>query len=209
MRVPSTTKQWEQAGGETTDEQEEQRPHQELHDLQCACPLLALCGSPRANHALRTVPPSGVARYAAVHDAARLLSCIGEGPEPKARVAWPILGVPAILGGLGFGPRRAPALASHARPPLRSRMRRRPTFREPEGASIPSLLKAHAAAPFRRHPPKDGYRTACPTAGVLGPRGALGTGGRTGVPRSWGHRSKQRHAAAYEHRFPAGGRSPH
>ena len=55
----------------------------ELPDLQCAWLLLALCVSPRANHALRTLPPSEVAGYAAAHDAAlwdTFLSCI---PKPS------------------------------------------------------------------------------------------------------------------------------
>ena len=42
----------------------------QLPDLQCAWLLLALCATPRANHALRTVPPPEVAPYAQLHDAA-------------------------------------------------------------------------------------------------------------------------------------------
>ena len=41
-----------------------------LPDLQCAWLLLAMCASPRANHALRTVPPLDIAAYAQAHDAA-------------------------------------------------------------------------------------------------------------------------------------------
>ena len=43
-------------------------PH--LPDLQCAWLLLLFCASPRANHALRTLPPSESASYAWAHDQA-------------------------------------------------------------------------------------------------------------------------------------------
>ena len=39
-----------------------------LPDAQCAWLVLALCAVPRANHLLRTVPPSVSAGYAAAHD---------------------------------------------------------------------------------------------------------------------------------------------
>ena len=42
----------------------------ELPDLQCSWLLLSMCASTRANHALRTLPPSESRGYAAAHDAA-------------------------------------------------------------------------------------------------------------------------------------------
>ena len=39
-----------------------------LPDLQCAWLLLAMCASPRADHFLRTLPPSLSASYARGHD---------------------------------------------------------------------------------------------------------------------------------------------
>ena len=53
--------------------QEERRLLDELPrlpDLQCAWLLLLFCASPRANHALRTLPPSESASYARAHDQA-------------------------------------------------------------------------------------------------------------------------------------------
>ena len=69
---------------------EEQQLLQELPqlpDLQCAWLLLTLCASPRANHAIRTVPPAQVASYAAQHDQAiweTLKACLGGVPEHEA-----------------------------------------------------------------------------------------------------------------------------
>ena len=51
-----------------------------LPDLQCAWLLLAMCASPRANHALRTVPPLDIAGYAQAHNDAvweTLQACLG------------------------------------------------------------------------------------------------------------------------------------
>ena len=42
-----------------------------LPDLQCAWLLLAMCASPRANHALRAVSPFDIAGFAQAHDDAR------------------------------------------------------------------------------------------------------------------------------------------
>ena len=42
----------------------------QLPDLQCAWLLLHMCASPRANHAIRTMPPSQSAAYANAHDGA-------------------------------------------------------------------------------------------------------------------------------------------
>ena len=97
----------------------------ELPDLQCAWLLLALCASPRANHALRTLAPSEVAGYAAAHDAAlwgTFLSCIGGAPEHDAHAAWLIAGIPATLGGLGLqsAARTSPAAYTGPPGPMRS-----------------------------------------------------------------------------------------
>ena len=76
----------------------------ELPDLQCSWLLLSMCASTRANHALRTLPPSESRGYAAAHDAAiweTLQACLGGEPLDDAPHAWPIATLPAVLGGLG------------------------------------------------------------------------------------------------------------
>ena len=85
-----------------------------LPDLQCAWLLLAYCASPRANHALRTVPPELIRPYAAAHDAAvwgTLQACAGEPAEDAECPARAIALLPASLGGLGLtqATRAAPA----------------------------------------------------------------------------------------------------
>ena len=86
----------------------------ELPDLQCSWLLLSMCASTRANHALRTLPPSESRGYAAAHDAAiweTLQACLGGEPLDDAPHAWPIATLPAVLGGLGLqsAQRTAPA----------------------------------------------------------------------------------------------------
>ena len=89
----------------------------QLPDLQCSWLLLALCASPRANHALRTVPPTVIASYAAGHDDAiwhTLLDCLGGeagAPPEDAHLARATAFLPAALGGLGLqsATRSAPA----------------------------------------------------------------------------------------------------
>ena len=76
-----------------------------LPDLQCAWLLLLFCASPRANHALRTVPPDLVGSYAAAHDAAiwgTLQACLGEPAEDADCPARAVALLPAMLGGLGL-----------------------------------------------------------------------------------------------------------
>ena len=63
-----------------------------------------MCASPRANHALRTVPPSEVASYAQLHDDAvweTLVALLGSLPPDEADGARSLAGLPAALGGLG------------------------------------------------------------------------------------------------------------
>ena len=73
----------------------------QLPDLQCAWLLLALCATPRANHALRTVPQPEVPPYAQLHDAA-----VGRTPGRHLAAgttdAQAIAQLPAALGGLGL-----------------------------------------------------------------------------------------------------------
>ena len=57
---------WAEARMQEEQELLDQLP--QLPDLQCAWLLLAMCAAPRANHALRTVPPTMVAPYAEMHD---------------------------------------------------------------------------------------------------------------------------------------------
>ena len=90
-------------------------PH--LPDLQCAWLLLLLCGSTRANHALRNIPPDVVQPYAEARDraiCATLWACLGEeagSSDLLASPAWAIATLPAALGGLGLqsAVRTAPA----------------------------------------------------------------------------------------------------
>ena len=90
----------------------EELPH--LPDLQCAWLLLLFCASPRANHALRTLPPSEAAPYARGHDQAvweALQQCLGGVAQTDAAHAWSLASLPAIYGGLGLqsAERTAPA----------------------------------------------------------------------------------------------------
>ena len=85
-----------------------------LPDLQCAWLLLAMCASPRANHALRTVPPLDIAGYAQAHDDAAwetLQACLGGVASGEADGARKLATLPASLGGLGLASavRTAPA----------------------------------------------------------------------------------------------------
>ena len=85
-----------------------------LPDLQCAWLLLAMCASPRANHALRTVPPLDIAGYAQAHDDAvweTLQACLGGVASGEADGARKLATLPASLGGLGLASavRTAPA----------------------------------------------------------------------------------------------------
>ena len=101
-------------------------PRAQLPDLQCAWLLLAVCASPWANHALRTVPPHTVTAHARAHDAAiwdtlqHCLGGVGGIAEADAEVARHVATLPAALGGLGLTsgcvapPARAfPALRRH------------------------------------------------------------------------------------------------
>ena len=96
----------------------------QLPDLQCSWLLLALCASPRANHALRTVPPAAIASYGRrprrchLAHATGLLGRRGRGPTrgcapragdrfPAGSVRWlrsavgDALGAGGLLGSLG------------------------------------------------------------------------------------------------------------
>ena len=81
--------------------------------FQCAWLLLLFCASPRANHALRTLPPSE-SSYARAHDQAvweTLQECLGGVPPAEAQQVWPLASLPAVHGGLGLqsAERTAPA----------------------------------------------------------------------------------------------------
>ena len=87
-----------------------------LPDAQCAWLVLALCAVPRANHLLRTVPPSVSAGYAAAHDDLlweTLLKLLGEEPHDAQHLALArlVAELPVRLGGLGLqsAARTAPA----------------------------------------------------------------------------------------------------
>ena len=73
-----------------------------LPDLQCTWLLLSFCAAPRANHALRTVPPDLLAPYTAARDWGTLQACLGATAEDEACPARDIALLPASLGGLGL-----------------------------------------------------------------------------------------------------------
>ena len=97
-----------------------------LPDLQCAWLLLAMCASPRANHALCTVPPLDIAGYSQAHDDAvweTLQACLGGVASGEADGARKLATLPASLGGLGLaeGWQECPswrAIADGAGPPV-------------------------------------------------------------------------------------------
>ena len=129
-----------------------------LPDLQGAWLLLALCAAPRANHALRTIPPPDVAPYARMHDDAvwnTLATLLGGVPPQEAAQARAVAELPAALGGLGLlsATRTAPAAYwagwADALPVLRQRL---PEFAETcvrllakGGGGAPSLQRAAEA----------------------------------------------------------------
>ena len=77
-----------------------------LPDLQAAWLLLLFCAAPRAQHILRTVPPSQCFEYSTGHDAAiwdTLLALLGEQrPCPHLAEARRLAFLPGRLGGLGL-----------------------------------------------------------------------------------------------------------
>ena len=96
-------------GSERLDEERillEQLP--ELPDTQCAWLLLALSAVPRANHLLRTTPPSLVESYAQQHDEAlwttlnRILGTEAEAATDGGALSRDLATLPARHGGLGL-----------------------------------------------------------------------------------------------------------
>ena len=83
-------------------------------DLQCAWQLLVQSANPRANHTMRTMPPSQSAVYSRAHDAgiwhtAREL--LGDIPSDREAEAQQLSTLPMRMGGLGLrsAERLAPA----------------------------------------------------------------------------------------------------
>ena len=75
-----------------------------LPDLQAAWLLLSYCAAPRAQHILRTLPPSASRPYAEAHDAAvaaTLSTLLGE-PAGLPAHALALAFLPSRLGGLGL-----------------------------------------------------------------------------------------------------------
>ena len=94
---------WAEARMQEEQELLDQLP--QLPDLQCAWLLLAMCAAPRANHALRTVPPTMVAPYAKMHDDAiwdTLDALLGGLSPDETASARALAELPASLGGLGL-----------------------------------------------------------------------------------------------------------
>ena len=145
----------------------------ELPDLHCIWLLLSMCASPRANHALRTLPPSESRGYAAAHDETiweTLQACLGGAPLDDAPHAWPIATLPAVRGGLRLqsAQRTAPAAYwaawADALPVMRARapdFARRCEATLENGASLeaPCLHEAVEARELLR---EAGWQ-ACPT----------------------------------------------
>ena len=76
----------------------------QLPDLQSAWLLLTFCAAPRAQHSLRTIPPSATTRYATAHDTAiagALAALFGESNGLPA-AAQELAFLPTRLGGLGL-----------------------------------------------------------------------------------------------------------
>ena len=115
-----------------------------LPDLQCAWLLLLLCASPRANHAIRTMPPSACAVYARGDDDAiwatlqTMLWGVGDREAVQARL---LPALPGALGGLGLQSAQLTAPAAYwaawadALPALHARVPR-------SAASYVQLLEA-------------------------------------------------------------------
>ena len=116
---------------ETEQRQERLRTEQQLldqlpklPDLQCAWLLLRLCASPRANHAIRTMPPSQSAAYASAHDAAvwaTLQAFLGGPSERDNGLAREVAALPAALAKL-TAPAACWAAWAAALPAIRDRL---------------------------------------------------------------------------------------
>ena len=147
---------WAEARMQEEQELLDQLP--QLPDLQCAWLLFAMCAAPRANHALRTVPPTMVAPYAKMHDDAiwdTLDALLGGLSPDETASARALAELPASLGGLGLvsAQRTAPAAYwagwADALPVLRRRL---PAFAEScadslaEGGRQSASLEPAAAA---------------------------------------------------------------
>lgn len=110
LGVPIGTAEYVKArGGERLQEERELlNLLPDLPDTQCAWLLLALSAVPRANHLLRTVPPSQISAYAKEHDAAlwtALNKLLGTEQEPEASLnglSHKVATLPARHGGLGL-----------------------------------------------------------------------------------------------------------
>ena len=165
---------WALQSGTREEEERLLRQLPKLPDLQCSWLLLLLCASPRANHALRTVPSQEILAYARAHDEAvcrRSSNALGAQPNPKPcmREIWQLCQfLPACLGGLGLqsAERTSPAAywagLADALPVIHARL---PEFAEHYrgalergGAEAPSL---RAAAEARELLQTEGWE-ACP-----------------------------------------------
>ena len=81
----------------------------QLPDLQCAWLLLSMCAEPRANHLIRSLPPTHATAYARAHDEAvwqALAEMLGEEATPEHEAATArareLAGLPGNRGGLGL-----------------------------------------------------------------------------------------------------------
>ena len=77
-----------------------------MPDLQCAWQLLVQSANPRANHSLRTMPPSSTTEYARAHDGmwqtVETLLQQTPGTEAERASARELATLPMRMGGLGL-----------------------------------------------------------------------------------------------------------
>ena len=107
LGTPLGTAAFVQAHAQKRMAQEEQLlgQLQRLPDLQCAWVMLSQSAVPRANHTIRTLPPSASAAYAAQHDAAlweTFCKIFGAEGMSGDELAQSVASLPARLCGLGL-----------------------------------------------------------------------------------------------------------
>ena len=208
---PAFVQAWAEERLRTEQQLLDQLP--KLPDLQCAWLLLRLCASPRANHAIRTMPPSQSAVYASAHDAAvwaTLQALLGGPSEQDNGLAREVAALPAALGGLGLQSAELTAPAAYwaawadALPAIRDRL---PGCAENYVVTLEADADdaAHClaeAARARRTLQDEGW-SECPTwrAVLEGARPAPSTEDSAGDwPHGWQMHASRIHAEHYRDR---------
>ena len=127
-------------------------------DLQCAWQILLQSANPRANHTMRTMPPSQSATYCCVHDAGiweTAKALLGDIPGDRELEAQQLSTLPMRMGGLGLrsAERCAPAaywaswadafpMISKRNPEVASEVVRRLDNQEPNHGCVAELQEA-------------------------------------------------------------------